>query len=104
MERGSPSCLYPPFLPSFSSFIIQVNGQVIFVVAGRLWWPLSLISKLRYHAQLPAGKRAGSQASGAGDMQMRELDQKVRVISSLWSADDELSPQSLSSGSLLFHG
>lgn len=73
MECGSSSCLYPPFLPSFSSSIIQVNGQVIFVVAGRLWWPLSLISKLRYHPQLPAGKRAGSHASAAGDMQMREL-------------------------------
>lgn len=77
MECGSPSCLYPPFLPSFSSFIIQVNGQVHFVVAGRLCWPLSLISKLRYHSQLPAGKRAGSHASAAGDMQMRELGQKA---------------------------
>lgn len=76
MECGSPSCLYPPLLPSFSSFIIQVNGQVIFVVAGRLWWPLSLISKLRYHSQLLAGKKAGSHASAAGDMQMRELVRK----------------------------
>lgn len=32
---------------------------------------------LRYHSQLPAGKRAGSHASAAGDMQMRELGQKA---------------------------
>lgn len=81
-----------------------MNGQVIFVVAGRLWWPLSLISKLRYHSQLPAGERAGSHASATRDMQMRELGQKAGVVNSLWSADGGLSPQSLSSGSLLFRG